>query len=129
MSIDYSNVKAMSDHIGNIVKITDASGNVMWKQAPSGATVVYSNSANSSIGITVDGITYYNTTEIVVPLGTVIYFDAAYSAASDTGGEIPRETSGSRRQYYVVTGDVRIVVATIKPNQYVTIYQYRVAEL
>lgn len=30
MSIDYSKVTGLSDHIGNIVKITDASGMVLW---------------------------------------------------------------------------------------------------
>lgn len=30
MSIDYSKVTGLSDHIGNIVKITDLAGNVLW---------------------------------------------------------------------------------------------------
>lgn len=30
MSIDFSKVTGISDHIGNIVKITDAAGNVLW---------------------------------------------------------------------------------------------------
>lgn len=30
MSIDYANVTGLSDHIGNIVKITDIAGNVLW---------------------------------------------------------------------------------------------------
>jgi hypothetical protein len=38
VSIDYSKVTGLSDHIGNIVKITDASGRVIW--AVSGGKVI-----------------------------------------------------------------------------------------
>lgn len=39
MSIDFTNVKAMSDRIGNIVKVTDASGRVLWSAGPPMAAV------------------------------------------------------------------------------------------
>ena len=35
MSIDYANIIGLSDHIGNIVKITDASGKVLWNAVKS----------------------------------------------------------------------------------------------
>lgn len=96
MSIDYSNVKAMSDHIGDIVKITDASGNVMWKQAPSGATVKITVSGVTAPGrgmgsVTIDGVNYDKPTSIVVPFGTVIVCKAngAYiSPYGEFGGVI-----------------------------------------
>lgn len=41
MSIDYSKVTGLSDHIGNIVKITDASGRVLWSSAPPFDGIIY----------------------------------------------------------------------------------------
>ena len=81
MSIDYSKVKGLSDHIGNIVKITDASGRVIW--AASGKVIlevekitddtyvndtvwyndnfilldIYPESANSVVKVTYGGLT------------------------------------------------------------------------
>lgn len=71
MSIDYSNVKAMSDHIGNIVKITDASGMVLWKQAPSEATVTIKG-YGGFCHVTIDGKMYVQSTTLTVPIGTTI---------------------------------------------------------
>ena len=125
MSIDYSNVKAMSDHIGDIVKITDASGNVMWKQAPSGATVTITVQDNSSgAKVVIDGIDYANSnTELTVPIGTVITINTTIYVLNGVS------YGGQSTVSYTVVGDVEIVVKAQQVNPYYKAAMVQITEL
>lgn len=68
--IDFSTLKGLTIPEGNVKQISDASGRVLWSAKPSEATVTITGDWSDTT-ITINGVTYYDTT-VVVPIGTVI---------------------------------------------------------
>ena len=126
MSIDFSGITGVSDGYGVVTQIADASGAVLWKQAPSGATVTIN--VTSGFGgnrLLIDGVYYGNeSTEITVPIGTVITVKGATTISLNGS---PVSFSGDYN--YTVIGDVLIGCTGTKPNPYYTVYVVGITEL
>lgn len=110
---------------GKVVKVEDASGKVIWKQAPKGATITltfYKNSLsnqNNMTSVIIEGITYpltngntpdMTTKEIVVPIGTVIICKTLRGGAGYAKITLNGETvvDGVGEYAYTVVGDATI---------------------
>ena len=76
--IDFSTLQGLTIPEGVVTQIADASGRVLWKQAPSEATVTITGNGYSSATATINGVTYNTATTLVVPIGTVITCFANY---------------------------------------------------
>ena len=102
MSINFATLKGLAIPEGNVTQIADASGRVLWKQAPSGANVKITtpDSGNASFpNIIINGVNYNNTDieyELVVPIGTVVEVAGYYLNGICMAGN------------YTITGDVEI---------------------
>lgn len=76
MSIDFSTLKSLTIPEGKTVKITDASGRVMWAKPNSDdemVTVTITGTGRASCCyVTVDGTTYTSAATLSVPVGTII---------------------------------------------------------
>lgn len=122
--IDFSTLKSLEIPDGVVTQITDASGDVLWKQAPSGAKVIidsYDNSGGAKIII--DGIDYANNdTELIVPLGTVITINTTIYMLNNVS------YGGQSTVSYTVVGDVEIVVSAQQVNPYYKAPMVRVTE-
>lgn len=123
------NYKGWAIPEGNVVKVEDAAGNVLWKQAPSGATVkvTVSNGGNfasmtnsPNIYLTIDGMGVNTAQELVVAIGTVIpckctaQTNQIYLNGENVGAQIDSYTFAYD---YTVTGDVEIVLNSIMTMQ------------
>ena len=129
--IDLSKVKGLADGVkGAIKQIADAAGNVLWKQAPSEATVTITGGVTSMrddiknlASVTINGTTYsdeYRLSEtLVVPCGTEIHCVSYWGDYAGGGyvyvnGTQVAKSSGydygvSKAEYtYTVTGDASI---------------------
>jgi hypothetical protein len=125
------NYKGWAIPEGNVVKVEDAAGNVLWKQAPSGATVTITKTLagyepeNTGGYVTIDGVDYKTSTSLVVPLGTVIVCSAPWTSHymyGSFGGQISlngnlvanRVTGVAPTIYeYAVNGDVQIELKNV----------------
>jgi hypothetical protein len=96
-TINLSKLKSLVISEGVVARITDENGKVLWKQAPSEATITITKVGTlppSVIGgsVTVNGTNYTEATTITVPTGTTITCDAfwvtRYMASEHTGGTI-----------------------------------------
>lgn len=81
--IDFTTLKGLTIPEGNVTQIADANGNVLWKKAPSEATITIIGDTSSTIGglinVTIDGQIYTGTcgtVELTVPIGTLVYCSA-----------------------------------------------------
>ena len=127
--MNFSNVKNITIPEGKVTKIADSSGNVLWKQAPSGAKVkvtvknsgMYASSdASIYTSLLIDGVNHNTTEEIVVPIGTVISCrinTSGYSMSYSVKLNGTQVTYDTQNQYgttynYTVTGDVDIVIGS-----------------
>jgi hypothetical protein len=80
--MNFSTLKGLTIPEGVVTQVADASGNVLWKKAPSEAKITINTTFPSGITdgssptayayIEIDGVKYGTATEIVVPVGTVI---------------------------------------------------------
>lgn len=103
--IDFSTLKSLTIPEGEVVKIEDTNGNVLWEKAPSTANVKITtpDSNNASFpNIIIDGVSYNDTSveyELVVPIGTIV----------DLGG-VSSYVNGiqTNQQTYTIMGDVEI---------------------
>jgi hypothetical protein len=81
--IDFATLKSLTVPEGNVKKITDESGNVLWEAPPSGVTVTITNSGVTNVppngSIIIEGVSYKQPQSIVVPLGTVITCSAPWT--------------------------------------------------
>ena len=121
--IDFSTLQGLTIPEGNVTQIADASGNVLWKAAPSGATVKlkvvngghYSSITTSTFAsITIDGVAYNTTEELIIPIGTVLVCKCSSNGSNKmylNGEEVVtyKESGSSNVCYdYTVKGDVEI---------------------
>lgn len=125
--IDFSTLKELTIPEGNVTQITDASGNVLWKQAPSGVPITLSFTRQGAASfytyasITVDGVSYPTvdnqlnlpTEEIIVPIGSVITCKVAGNVGTPqiklNGKTV---ASGNNKEYqYTVVGEATIAAS------------------
>lgn len=121
--MNFATLKGLTIPEGNVTQITDASGNVLWKKAPSTANVKLKvqNGGNFSgmtespnVGVTIDEVPYNSAQELVVPVGTVIM--CVCSAGNTNQIYLNGETVDTRKDAgryiydYTVTGDVEITM-------------------
>lgn len=88
MSIDFTGVTGIEDDYGNVTKITDASGRVLWKSGPDMAKVtlladtfeVYDYVSAYVEYKTPNGdyVSLYTAGEYELPIGTVMLFNLKY---------------------------------------------------
>lgn len=123
--IDFSTLKSLTIPEGEVVKIEDTSGNVLWEKAPEGATVTitktkagYEDIYNGGY-VKIDGVYYREPTNIVVPLGTVIVCTAPYASTQygAFGGTITLNgdvvSTGGKTYEYTVNKDVEIAIKNV----------------
>ena len=122
--IDFSTLQGMTIPEGAVTQIADASGRVLWKKAPSGATITLSfvrnggGGFNSYARVTIDGVNYplnendLTTTALIVPVGTVItcMVTSCNTAVSSQKITLNGATvaSGNSEYLYTVVGDATI---------------------
>ena len=131
MRIVFDTITSMMIPEGNVTEIKDASGNVLWKAAPSEATVtITKTSAGSNCGVTIDGITYGGkgntvSTTLTVPIGTVIYCTAFINDSDMQGyvsvNGITVAGGGVENYAYTVNGNVSISMSGSKDGGYIEI--------
>ena len=123
--IDFSTLKSLAISEGNVTQI-ESGGVVLWKAAPSGATVkVTLENTNSFASMThspnayisVNGVIHRTTEEFVVPIGTVIGCNCSKTMSENTtntvgiylnGAKVSTEGQYSATYNYTVVGDVEI---------------------
>lgn len=116
--IDFTTLQGLTIPEGNVTQITDASGNVLWKQAPSGATITIEGDGGDYAHIIIDGVTYNTATTLKVPLGTVITCETAhdyatYGANAYINYNLDAVATGQNAQYqYTVISDVTFHIDT-----------------
>ena len=122
MSINFATLKGLAIPEGNVTQIADASGRVLWKQAPSGATVTITvNSGYEKDILLIDGVYYgMQSAELTVPIGTVIATSGATQVTIFKAGV--QQTTIQGNYNYTVTGDVDVHITGTKPNPYYTVY-------
>ena len=116
--MNFATLKGLTIPEGVVKQITDASGRVMWTQAPSGVTVSITGNGYTYANVIIDGVIYNTASEIVVPLGTVI---TCVTQNSNYGGSIKLNyesvASGKGARYeYTVVSDVTIGLGTEDPS-------------
>lgn len=127
--IDFSILKGLKTPKGNVTKITDINGNVLWEAPPSGATVTITKrlagveDMRGGGYVTIDGVTYNEPTNIVVPLGTVIVCKAPWASTQygAFGGEIKlngtvvafRGSANPATYDYTVNKDAEIAIQNV----------------
>lgn len=128
--IDLSKVKGLADGVkGAIKQIADAAGNVLWKQAPSEATVtiveIGGTGYTSGCGwskITIDGITYTSAATVTVPIGTAIYCEVIGGGSSkpyiEVNGVRVVEGYGNKEDGYTDCSYTHIVASDITVEFY-----------
>lgn len=100
--IDFSTLQGLSIPEGAVTQIADASGRVLWKQAPSTANVKITtpDSGNGSFpNVIINGVNYNDTSteyELVVPIGTIAEVGGYYLNGTYVSGN------------YTIMGDVEI---------------------
>lgn len=110
--MNFATLKGLTIPEGNVTQITDASGRVLWKQAPSGAKVSIVASGDFGARVVIDGITYGTaSTELTVPIGTVITCKADQVRVG--GNQV-----GATTYDYTVTGDVAVNCTGTQVNPY-----------
>lgn len=118
--IDLSKVKGLADDVkGAIKQITDAAGNVLWKSAPSEATIFIAGSGvspnNSTYAsVTVDGVEYNSATVLTVPIGTVIAITAKSGHYENPSSITLPEGTTKVAKAFEVTGDTAIYLSVNK---------------
>lgn len=125
--IDFAKLQGLTIPEGNVTQITDASGRVLWKKAPSGVTVtIYQKMMMNTTTLAIGDQTYTNAAstetkvvEYVVEVGTSIAITMSCSGLFNgmikLNGEIVKEssitgmTSTTTLTYnYVVQGNISI---------------------
>lgn len=94
--IDFATLKGVAIPEGNVTQITDASGAVLWKAAPSGVPVTITVSGATYYGtpgfVTINGVNYNAATEVLAPIGSVIVCCAPwvtmYGSTNRSGGSV-----------------------------------------
>jgi len=123
--MNFSTLKGLTIPEGNVTQITDVNGNVLWKQAPSGATVTITlNAGYEKDLILIDGVYYgRQNAELTVPIGTVITVKGATTIYLNN---IHQSFGGDYN--YTVIGNVGIHCSGTKPNPYYTVYVVSINE-
>lgn len=124
--IDFATLKSLTVPEGNVKKITDESGNVLWEAPPSGVTVTITKTKAGYEDIytgghvMIDGVYYREPTSLVVPLGTVIVCPSIYVSHpmyGGFGGQIKLNgtlvASGGGTYEYTVNKDVEIAIQNV----------------
>ena len=124
--IDFATLKGVTIPEGNVTQITDASGAVLWKAAPSGANVkvtlensgTFASMTSSNYAyFTLDGVRHAVAEELVVPIGTVITFGLTKPTGGSVtagiylnGAQVAYNTNDrySASYVYTVTGDIEV---------------------
>jgi hypothetical protein len=72
--MNFANLTGLTIPEGVVTQITDASGRVLWKQAPKEATVTITGSGGNAnmVWVTINGVDYRAASSVNVPIGTVI---------------------------------------------------------
>lgn len=121
----FSSYKKWAIPEGNVVKVTDEAGNVLWKQAPSGATVNLVVNSSYAKEVIIGGQSYSSSTVLTVPIGTLVTFSGFTTVYLN---DIAQTQSGGKYEYTVV-GNVDILLTGVKPNPYYTAYIAQITEL
>lgn len=120
--IDFSTLKSLTIPEGEVVKIADTSGNVLWEKAPEGATVTISTTAGFEAPvIRINGQVQPDNAVLTVPIGTVISISGA------TQIQVGYNNMGSNYDY-TVKGNVIIQKAGTRPAPYVTVCIVQIIE-
>lgn len=135
--IDFSTLKELTIPEGNVTQITDASGNVLWKQAPSGATIalIGDTGYGGHWGLTTS-YAEYNGTKYLAPeiieaaIGDTILFRCA---GAPNGCNIylngNRVATGADANYsYTVSGDAEVDIQ-LQGSGYTSSYHMYITEL
>lgn len=124
--MNFATLKGLTIPEGVVTQITDATGNVLWSAAPSGATVTITVAAGYEKDcLLIDGVYYgMQSTEITVPIGTEITISATVVFLN--GATV---STSSNKYTYTVNGDVAISCKGQKPNAYYTVYQVFITEV
>lgn len=111
--IDFSTLKGLTIPEGAVTQITDAAGNVLWKQAPSEAKITIIGNGGNYANVVIDGVTYNTAAEVTVPIGTVIT-PTIPSTAQGAGVyyNFERVAVGD----YIVSSDMTIVLHDHDPS-------------
>lgn len=121
--MNFATLKGLAIPEGNVTQITDASGNVLWKKAPSGATITLTtSSAVYEKAITIGGQSYSGNAVITVPLGTVVEFRGFTQVVMNN------TAVGGSTYDYTVTGDIGIHCSGTQPTPYFTVYVATIIE-
>jgi hypothetical protein len=126
--IDFSTLKGLTIPEGNVTKITDVSGNVLWEAPPSGVKITLSFKANGSPSfrdiayIIIEGVKYPITNtnpateELILPIGTIItcYVGSANTSVTQQKITLNGKTvaNGTSEYLYTVVGEASIVATT-----------------
>lgn len=123
--IDFSTLKGLTIPEGNVTKITDVSGNVLWEAPPSGATITITKKVagyeDERTGgyVTIDGVHHSVSTSLVVPLGTVIVCKApavSHPMYGSYGGQIKLNgtlVANNGTYEYTVNKDAEIAIQNV----------------
>ena len=123
--IDFATLQGLTIPEGVVTQITDASGRVIWKAAPSEATITLTFLQNTDAPqpyvtkVTINGVSYpsmiqgnpdMTTKEVVVPLGTVITCKTMHGDAGVGKITLNGETvvDGAGEYEYTVVGNATI---------------------
>lgn len=126
--IDFSTLKALTIPEGEVVKIADTSGNVLWEAPPSGVKITLSFKQNGSPSfrsvayVIIEGVKYPiinempPTEELILPIGTIIacYVDSANLSVTSQKITLNGKTvaNGTSEYLYTVVGEASIVATT-----------------
>lgn len=128
MSIDFSTLQGLTIPEGVVTQIADASGAVLWKKKPAGATVTITVSGPTYYGtpgsVIIGGVSYNTPTSVVVPFGTVIVCNAKWLTSqygAGGGNVVLNGTTVAHRvnevnpttYEYTVNSDVAIELANV----------------
>ena len=119
--IDFSTLKGLTIPEGNVTKITDASGRVLWNADDGMRTVMIAGSGHASYCyVMIDGVKYTSTATLEVPVGTIItcYVHDKYGANKQSlkvnGVELAKDAPSYKFTYdYTVTSTRKIMVALL----------------
>jgi hypothetical protein len=123
--INFATLKGLTIPEGNVTQIADSTGRVLWKQAPSGATVNLVVSSNYAKAVIIGGQSYSSSTVLTVPIGTLVTlsgFDTVY-----LNNRVQTQSGG--KYEYTVVGNVDITLTGTKPNPDYTVYIVNITEL
>lgn len=126
---EFSAYKGWAIPEGNVVQVADELGNVLWKAAPSVATVLIIGSGVGAAGnikdktlakAVVDGVTYAGMTKLSVPIGTVISFEATTTTSvfkpSISYNDEVVSNAATAQYELTVLGDITVTLSVYDPS-------------